>query len=74
MTAVSFQPVTCVPREDYRDFLGCRFSPTEIHAGISAGIWPPGLIFQDADNKVWLVIGSYGNQRLEPWARILRIA
>ena len=63
MTAVSYNPVAGVPREDYADFMGCKFGPGEVKAGIAEGIWPPGLIFTDG-KCCWLVWGSYGKQKL----------
>ena len=67
---ITVQMDVCVPREDYADFMGCKFGPGEVQAGIIEGIWPPGLIFTDGV-RCWLVWGSYGRQRLvNLWGRL----
>ena len=73
MTAVAYQPVADVPREDYRDFVGKQIDDREVHAGVAIGVWPPGLLFQDAEGRVWLVWGQYGKQRLVSWTRNVRV-
>lgn len=62
--AVGFHPAAGIPREDYLDFIGGTYNLDEIKAGLSLGVYPPGLIIANLDgSQPAVVLGDYDTRQ-----------
>lgn len=62
VVGVGYMPSGDIPRDDYDDFVGAKWTGYQLKSDLHAGVLPPGLLLNFNDN-IMVVHGAYNSHQ-----------